>query len=66
MNVEDKLNKCKKFKDIRLHKSGKWNKDNTLMWFADNFFYDDNIAIYRIFSFKMCCSLIFMPSETML
>ena len=64
MNVKTKLNKCKKFKDIRLYKWGKRKKDKTLMWFADNFFYDDNIANYQMVSFKMCCSPIFMLSET--
>ena len=59
-----KLNKSKTFNDIRLYMSGKQNKDDTLMWLADNFFYDDNIANYRKVSFKMCCSPVFMPSET--
>ena len=49
-----KLNKAEKFNDIRLYKSDKRNKDNTLMWFADNYFYDDNIANFRMVSFKMC------------
>ena len=65
MYVED-LNKCKKFRDTRLYKAGKRKKNKTLMWFADmyfsNFLYDDNIV--NNFSFKMCCSLIFGPSET--
>ena len=47
-----KLNKCKKLNDIRLYKSAKWNKDNTLMCFADNFFYADNIANSEWFPLK--------------
>ena len=62
-----KWNKCKKYRDVRLYKSGVRSKDNTLMWFAfeyfSYFFYDEYIANYWMVPFKICFSLIFLPSE---
>ena len=68
MCVEVNRTKFKKFRDIRLYKPDVWNKNNILMWLAavyfSYFFYDDNITNYWMVSFKMCFSLIVLPSET--
>ena len=61
--------KCKKkIRDIRLYKSSVQKRNTTLIWFTDvsfsNFFYVDNIGNYWMASFKSCCSLIFLQSET--